>query len=158
MKRMKIKLIVLFTIILSAAATFLYFSFSNFDRVENKPEPNSFIAKRADSEPFSVSICELAKNPDKFDGKTVRLKARITFGIEGAWFSDSTCEVDSGVIVESKDKKVWQIIGQKREQDDMEYLKTEIDLKVVGIFKNEAYDEGGLIAPFQFEILKVEQS
>lgn len=105
-----------------------------------------------------LNFCELTKNPENYDGKIVRLKAKLTFGLEGAWFSDANCGIDKAAFVESTDKNLWASIEKLRRQNDGKILLNEIELNVVGKFKNTSFNEGGLITPFRFEVLQIENA
>lgn len=104
-----------------------------------------------------VNFCELANNPEKYNDRTVQLKASLSLGLEGAWFSDSECGVNNAAIVSSENKEVWKTIEKARNVKNNKFLSNELNLEVVGIFKNIEYKDCCLIAPFQFEILKIEK-
>lgn len=105
-----------------------------------------------------LSFCELSNNPEKYNGKIVRINATIQFGLEGSWLSDSNCGTSDNVaIVSYKNNEIWKPIGQAREQKDKKFLANELNVIVTGKFKNEVYKDCCLIAPFQFEISQVEK-
>jgi hypothetical protein len=142
-------LLVFFTILVPT-------NYNEFDLLENKLEVLDQ-QKSAQTIP-SLTFCELVRNPEKYDGETVRLNAKLSIGLEGSWFSDLKCGVDNAAVISSENKEVWEKIRQAREQKDSKFWSNTVDLIVIGRFKNIEYKDCCLIAPFQFEILKIEKA
>ena len=69
------------------ASTLLWFGWS---RTANAPQNVSSVNK--EEELPILAYCELANNPDKYDGKVVRVSARLLQGIHGLSFLDPNCE------------------------------------------------------------------
>lgn len=161
MKRIIFWLIVIsFIFVLGVITMLLYKDFSNSNAQKMETATNTALL---DGETDSTNLpiltyCELANNPEKYDGKIVRLSAKLYIGLEGSWFADPNCGLDNGAIISSKNKEVWETMEKARKQKDEELLSIELSLIVVGRFKNVVYKDCCLIAPFQFEILKVEKA
>ena len=149
------------TFILGVAATFIYFKFFyiNPQRIEMLPEIALPESENNQAETPDLTFCELVNNPEKYDGKTVRLSAKLSIGLEGSWFADNSCGADNAAIVKVKDNEVWKIIDKARARGKREPWDIEVNLIVIGQFKNAVYkDNCCLTTPFQFEILKVEKA
>ncbi len=148
------------TFIFGAAAALIYLKF--FYPAIQTPEPvPEIVLPEIENNPAELPVltfCELAKNPEKYDGRTVRLSARLSIGLEGSWFSDSACGADNAAIISMENNEVWKTIDKARKRGKREPSDTEVDLTVVGKFKNSVYKDCCLIAPFQFEISKVEKA
>ena len=152
------RLIITFTFILGAALLYLKFFYPSIQTSESLPEISLPEIENNQAELPVLTFCELAKNPEKYDGRTVRLSAELSIGLEGSWFSDAACGADNTAIISTENNEVWKAIGKARERGKREPSDTEINLTVVGKFKNTVYKDCCLIAPFQFEILKVEKA
>ncbi|HEY8562342.1 MAG TPA: hypothetical protein VIL74_18340 [Pyrinomonadaceae bacterium] len=114
-------------------------------------------ADTAESNP--LTFCELANNPEKYDGETVRLAAKLHTGLEGSWFSDDLCGADNAAVISAENNDVWKAIEKATANGKREPWDAELNLVVVGKFKNVVYkDWCCLTAPFQFEILSVEKA
>jgi len=158
MKRIAFWLLSAFLLfVFGAAATLIYLKFFY---VQHQPLPEIALPKvEADSaESPPLTFCDLANNPERYHGQTVRLAAKLNNGLEGSWFSDNNCGIDNAAIVSAEDNKVWEAINKVRARKKGEPWDNEVDLVVLGTFKNTAYQDCCLIAPFQFEILKVEKA
>jgi hypothetical protein len=160
MKRTAIGLfIIIFGFGLGVAATLLYLKFSASDIRKPETAPNLSLLSNENVPPVLpvLGFCELAENPEKYNGKIVRLSGKLTFGLEDAWFSDLNCGADNAAVVPFFDEKVWNSIKKAREREDENFSANELNVIVVGKFKHEVYKDCCLIAPFQFEISEVEK-
>ena len=166
MKRIIFWLVVISFIFGLGTATMLLYPniFNKPAQTEISAEPATRHTDTAAEEIPNPDFCELTANPEKYDGKIVRLSAKLLMGLEGAWFSDAKCGADNAAVVSSENEDVWKTIERVREEKDKTLkenerrLRNEVNLTVVGKFKNVVYKEGGLTAPFQFQILKVEKA
>jgi hypothetical protein len=152
-------LIIILTFGLGVTATFLYLKLntSGIQKSETLAAPALPDEENGAADLPILSFCELAEKPEKYNGKIVRLSGRITFGLEGAWFSDSNCgDHDNSAIVSYKNEDVWNPVKQAREGG--KFWANALDVVVTGKFKNEVYRDCCLTAPFQFEISKVEKA
>lgn len=123
------------------------------------PEISSPVINDEPAETPVLDFCELANNPEKYDGQTVRLNAKITFGTEGVWFSDARCGVDNAAFAYAKSPEARKKINQSRAREKGAPWDFEVNLIVVGKFSNVVFkDWCRLTTPFQFEILKVERA
>jgi hypothetical protein len=158
MKRFSTWLFIL-TFVVGVTSVFLYLKFSNpvnEKSVSLSNIPLSNIENNSSNLPI-FDFCKLVKNPEKYDGKIVRLSSKLIFGLENSWFSDPECGTpNDAAITIAENKEIWNAIEQARKQKDKKFLKNEIDLIVIGKFRNEVYKDCCLIAPFQFEILQIE--
>ncbi|MGI8470123.1 MAG: hypothetical protein ACR2N3_16910 [Pyrinomonadaceae bacterium] len=153
--------VIVLTFALCVTATLLYLKLNYFNSQESKAVENFDVVydENSSADLPILSYCELANNPEKYDGKIVRLSATLEMGIEGSWFDDANCEKSNdAAIVKSINEEVWDAVQRTREQKDKKVLSNEVNLIVVGRFKNSVYKDCCLITPFQFEILKVENA
>ncbi len=154
-------LIISFTFIFGAAAMLIYLKlfYPAIQISESLPEISLPEIENNPTDLPSLNFCELTNNPEKYDGKTVRLSARLSIGLEGSWFSDSSCGADNTAIISAQNKEVWKAIEKARERKNKEPSDTQVNLTVVGEFKNTVYkDWCCLTAPFQFKISTVEKA
>src|SRR5690348_2570944 len=106
----------IFTFILGIAATFIFmkFFYSFPQKLEAQPE-TSIPKYENDSANLPIlAFCEQANNPAKYDGKMVRLSARLHIGIENSWVSDSNCGANNAAVISASNKEVWQKIDKAR--------------------------------------------
>ncbi len=137
----------------------IYFGHSTVQIAENAPFSQSQNNDNASADLPILAYCELANNPDEYDGKIVRLSARLLIGVEGSWISDSNCgRTDNAAITTSNNEEVWHSINQARKQKGKKIWSNEVNLIVVGKFKNAVYKDCCLITPFQFEIMRIEKA
>ena len=54
---------------------------------------------RSSAEFLQTSICEALANPERFNGKKVKFKAKYSGTWEGAWLSDNECEGGAGELL-----------------------------------------------------------
>lgn len=147
------------TFLFGVAAVLIYTDYDSLDSEKSNFVKESTSVDELNLSDFSlVTFCDIVKNPQKYDGKIVRLKGKLSMGIEGAWFSEAGCGIDNAAVVESENDKVWAEIKKARTPKDNKVLINEIDLIVIGRFENTAYNEGGLKTPFRFEILWIEKN
>ncbi len=161
MKRIRFWLLIIsFTFIFGAATALIYLKFF-YPAIQTAESVTEIALPEIENNPADLPVltfCELANNPEKYDGKTVRLSAILSIGLEGSWFSEARCGADNAAIISAKNNEVWKAIKKARERGKREPSDTEVNLTVVGVFKNTVYKDCCLIAPFQFEILKVEKA
>ena len=147
------------TFLCGVAAVLIYTGYNGLESENSYFVKEPISADELNSSNFSlIAFCDIVKNPEKYDGKIVRLKGKLSFGIEGAWFSEAKCGIDNAAVIESENDKVWAEIEKARTQKDKEFLINEIDLITIGRFKNTAYNEGGLKTPFRFEMFWIEKN
>ena len=148
------------TFVLSLTATFTYlkFIYPDVQKSESRPEISLPEIENNPADLPILAFCELTKNPEKYDGKIVRLSAKMFIGTENSWFSDFACGVDNAAIISSKNKEVWKAIEKATEGKKKEHWAFKLDLIVTGRFENVSFKECYTIAPFQFEILTVEKA
>lgn len=142
------------------STTFLYLKFttSNIQKSGTLQTPNSLKNEDVTLDLLILSFCELSNNLEQYNEKIVRISATIQFGLEGSWFSDPNCGISDNIaIVSYKNEELYNPIAQARKQKNMKFLANELDVVVIGKFKNEVYKDCCLIAPFQFEISQVEK-
>lgn len=167
MKRITFWLVVVSIIFGLGTATMLLYPniFNSHGQTEISAEPATRHTDAVSEEIPNPEYCDLVANPEKYDGKIIRLSAKLYMGLEGSWFYDAKCSINNGAVISSENKDVWRAIDeQTKKQNDKTLkenegrLRNEIYLTVVGKFKNVVYGEGGLTTPFQFQILKVEKA
>ena len=85
-------LILLITFALGIATAFL--RLNRFEQSNAKPETVYLPSQKSDipAEQQILAYCELANNPEKYDGKVVRVSARLWFMIHGHSFTDKNCD------------------------------------------------------------------
>jgi hypothetical protein len=153
--------ILTFTFALGVSATFLYIKFNN-SFVQKTEILNDAVStsKENDSQALPIlAYCELANNPEKYNGKIIRVSSTLSFGDHGSYFSDANCRLpENGAIIWYKTEEVQVTISQAREQKDKKFLAHELNVITVGRFSNKVYKDPSLIVQFQFEILKVEKA
>lgn len=95
-----------------------------------------------------LEYCELVNNPDKYDGKIVRLKAEIKGGQHGDHLYDDRCPADesiyayydatAAVIYKSKEDatKIREIRDKRIENKNSQQLWVDpVNVRVIGIFR-----------------------
>jgi len=144
-------------LLLTAITILMYQKF--FDALQSLPE---ILTPEIESETVDLpmlTFCELVNNPEKYDNKTVYLRARLSIGTEGSWFSDSKCGIDNAAFVSVTNEQVWKDIEKARERGRRKPSDNELDLIVLGKFRNLVYkDWCCLTTPFQFEISNIEKA
>jgi hypothetical protein len=96
-------LITAFTFTVGVSAAFIWFAKKTNETAATKlttaPETIS------QTEMAQLSVCDLANNPEKYNGRTVRVKAKLFFFIHGFSFIDPNCADEKkqiGVIFNEK--------------------------------------------------------
>jgi hypothetical protein len=51
----------------------------------------------AADDPISITLCQIVRNPEQFDGKMVRVRATVVTGFEASILNDNTCGSDASV-------------------------------------------------------------
>jgi hypothetical protein len=64
------------------------------------------LALKADT-PIQTSLCEIAQNPEKFDGNMVQVRATMLTGFEASLLMDRTCEA-----------RVWFAYGDSKQEPE----------------------------------------
>ena len=120
-----------------------------------------------------LEYCELRNNPDKYDGKIVRLKAEINGGQHGDHLYDERCPADPSIYAyydataavfyknREDNDKVRKIRDQRLENENSEKRWTDaVNVTVIGIFKknkptknDSSYERN---ATFHFTINSIE--
>ena len=96
------------------------------------------------------SLCEIGKNPAEFDGKTVRLKVRIQFGIENTVITDENCNLYQSVVTFKESAPIGNI---KNSHEKGAF--TEADIEIEAKFINKPYTECCTTTPLQFKAAKI---
>lgn len=95
-----------------------------------------------------LEYCDLRNNPDKYDEKTVRLKAEIRVGNHGEYLYDERCPADASIktyydataaiIYKNKadEEKIRDIRDKRIENENSRKLWTDpVNVTAVGIFR-----------------------
>lgn len=141
--------------IIAACAIALIFSFGcspgknspiNSDQARNSAETT------AEDDKKPPTFCEITKNPAQYDGKIVRIKARLSFGIENLVISGG-CVDNAVATLESKE--AYEPINKIREEGLRRKQNAALlDAEVEGKFINKPHTQCCTNTPFQFEITK----
>lgn len=118
----------------------------------NSNSPNSVEVANFDNNKI-LSLCDIGNNLSKFDGKTVHLKSRISFGLENDTFSDEHCLYSA--VASFVNEEAYQPIDKirkenSRKKETLLYANVEVE----GKFINRPFTRCCTKAPFQFEITK----
>lgn len=93
MRRTEIWLLIsFFTFALGAATVFIWFNSFNVSNEESEVVSRSLQKINAQSELPILAYCELANNPEKYDGKVVRVSGKLWFFTHGYFFLNKNCE------------------------------------------------------------------
>lgn len=161
MKRTTIRLLItLLTFLTGTMGAFLYVKFNNSNNQKSVNSSNRKILNDDDENTKfpTLNLCELSSEPQKYDGKIIRLNATLEFSQEGKWFYDSSCKSSKGGIKPYvKNQEAREIIERAREQKSSDSRDDLLDITVVGKFKIEDSKDSFIIVPYQFEILEVEE-
>jgi hypothetical protein len=167
MKRTTSWLVVtLFTFILGVATALLWLEFSRpaVQKFEAAPCSSISVPERASADLPIIAYCELANNPDKYNGKVVRVSARLSGFIHGILFYDQNCaSANNGTAVAFHPSVVEEIRRTLTEAADSDaYGFVPLNLIVVGKFeKVTPSHESDLFwdtASQHFEIMRVEKA
>jgi hypothetical protein len=112
---------------------------------------------KENSELLTLSFCELSSNPEMYDGKVVRLNANLVFGLEGAWFSDPECKTLKASTLVFIKEDAWKTIEKARKQKKDKLWAMDVNLTVIGKFKNQDPKNCCIVVSSQFEIQQVEK-
>lgn len=118
----------------------------------NSPAKNSE-ENRSNIENKVLSLCEIEKNRAEFDGKTVRLKTLMAFGVENDVISNEGC-VHNAVVTFKSDEAYNQIKKIREESSRKKVTLFYADVEIEGIFINKPFTQCCTETPFQFEITK----
>src|SRR5215203_2252490 len=112
MKRITFRLLAIsLTFILGVTAVLLFLKFSETGLLISPPVESSLPENEGNAADSQIlTYCELVNNPEKYDGKIVRLSARMSIGLENSWFYDAACGADNVAIISSKDGDVWKAV------------------------------------------------
>lgn len=76
---------------------------------------SSFLSVQAQSEPINrVSFDDLIKNPEKFDGQTIRTKAIYVVGFEDAWLEPYPKRRDQNQRIPIDFDPSWQLNSRRK--------------------------------------------
>ena len=139
----------------------------------NCSEQNSEISYENKSEDLSLlEYCDLRNNPDKYDGKIVRLRAEINSGNHGDHLYDKRCPGNESVhsypdgltAIFYKNKaeqdKVREIRDRRIDSNSQKVWTDSVNVTAVRLFKknkpleNESSYERN--APFHFTVITIE--
>ena len=100
-----------------------------------------------------LSLCDVGDNPSEFDGKMIRLKSQINFGIENSTFLDNQCSYSA--VVSFANENAYQPIDKMRKEGSRsKETLFYADVEVEGKFINQPFTRCCTKTPFQFEITK----
>ncbi len=159
-------LVTSFTFTLGVVAALLWLEFRH-SSIQN--QTNSPCSPSPNNENFSADLpilayCELANNPEKYDGKIVRVSARLAMFIHGRVFADLNCssmDRQTAVTFDPQNREeIERTLNQASGSDN--WIVTPMDLIAVGRFRkvvpsnqsDTIYDTASL----QFEIMRVEKA
>lgn len=153
----------IFTFALGVAIVFVWL---NDHKLPNQQsEVSSSTIQKADTpkEMPILAYCELANNPEKYNGKVVRVRAKLNHFIHGPFFADDNC-ADSG-------KTTAVIFSPKLENEIINKLKSKTksekfsfwDAEIIAVGKfsrvKPTQESDALVdnIDLRFEILEIEQ-
>jgi hypothetical protein len=119
-------LVIVFTFMLGVAVALLYLE-STVSVTQKSEISSSLLNKEINDENVSMwnagnlpilSYCELANNPEKYDGKIVRLSATLYQNMHGLKFLDAICY--------SEEKETAVLFDDKRETEIVAKIAQEI--------------------------------
>jgi hypothetical protein len=153
------------TFTLGAATAFVWLNYERPKNAElNVGDPPSSYPESTDNLPI-LAYCEIANNPAKYDGKIVRVSARLLFMIHGYFFLDKNCyggDKQTAVRYEAEfDDEMLRKVA--KEAGDEEFIPGRFpDIIAVGRFtrvtptreSDSMWDNSEL----RFEILKIESA
>lgn len=158
-------LISFLTFALSVATAFVWFKPPNSTNEKSEPvsSPQEF---RSSTEQPILAYCELANNPEKYDGKIVRVRARLWFMIHGYSFLSKYCdgEAKQTAVIFPDDKRGLEIENKIAKDIGLtEYNPWSFpEIIAIGKFSRvEPSRKGDLMTDntyLHFEILEVEKA
>lgn len=110
-----------------------------------------------------LAFCELASNPEKYNGQTVRVSARLSWFIHGLLFYNEDCSGPNKHAAvfynQAHEVEIERAIEQARGSDNryepVDIIATGTFKKVTPSFESDTiYDT----APLQFEIIQIEKT
>ncbi len=102
-----------------------------------------------------LSLCVIEKNPEKYDGKTIRLKSRLDFGMENETLSDETCYLYRRAVVTFDDKNAYEPIDKLRTQSSKNGTTLfKVEVEIEGQFINKPFTGCCTNTPYQFKVTK----
>lgn len=157
-------LISLLTFVLGVATAFSWLYCSNLAKAKVETDLVALQESVASDETPIFAFCELVNNPDKYDGKVVRISAKLSLNHHSTLFLDKNCSEQGKAIavifnsVEQLSETIDRIVQQTK-PEQKSYCIPEII--TVGKFSRikEVNETNSWIKdfPFQFEIQKVEK-
>lgn len=117
---------------------------------QNNTTAQNSVVNSSDIEDKVSSLCEIGKNPTKFDEKTIRLKVKIEFGMENALISEENCNLYKSVVTFEESAQIGNI---KNSHQNGAF--TEADIEIEAKFINKPYTECCTTTPFQFKATKI---
>ncbi len=114
------------------------------------------IDSNSSGETLSISsVCDLVANPGQYDGRLVSFRGFIVNGLEGSWLAHDGCPSDSAVVMVSrKSEGVQKRLRELRPTSG----GGQVDGVLIGIFRNKPYSDCCLKAPFQIELLTLDEA
>jgi len=110
-----------------------------------------------------LSYCELAWNPDRYDGKIVRVRAALRLSIHGLFLSDATCSrYENYAAVDFHEPQRRELVRLFFGPDSPTHAgPSPVELIVIGRFRkvvpSKVSDSLLDTVPLQFEIMHVEK-
>jgi hypothetical protein len=158
-------LIAVVTFTLGAATAFVWLNQGrSASTSEHFEGPQSTAADGTDSLPI-LAYCEIANNPAKYDGRLIRISAKLYFATHGYFFLDKNCDDGDQQTAAKYDAELGDEMLQKvaREAGDEEFIPWRFpDIIAIGRFSrvtptrqsDSTWDNSVL----RFEILKIERA
>jgi hypothetical protein len=157
-------LVVSLTFILGVGVTLLWPEFHRAPVQSPQASPCSLSLSDEVAAPADLPIlayCELANNADKYNGKIVRVRARLGGFIHGMLFYDQNCPGAGAAIFYNQQNKeeIRRSLAQARGSDDW---LIPVEVIAVGRFRKvvPSYDSDTIYdtASLQFEIIRIEKA
>jgi hypothetical protein len=157
--------ITLLTFVLGVAATLLWLKFRHPSVRKSEAQPCSHSLSNESASPNLpiLAYCELANNPEKYNGQVVRVSARLGGSIYGILFYDQNCPgPDMGAAVTFEPQNEEEIERSLKQASGSNSLFEPVNLIAVGRFKEVVPFNGSDTiydtAPLQFEIIRIEKA
>ncbi len=153
------------TFALGIATAFLWIKYCDSTIRKSKAVALSIEKTDAPPEMPILAYCELANNPEKYDGKIVRVSTKLWFFIHGSFFSDKNCAGEG--------KQTAVIFNTERQEEIVDKLTKETKSeeygfwgmpKIIAIGKfsrvNPTKESDAMVdnVDLRFEILEVEKA
>ena len=164
------------TFALGFAAATLWLQSRHLGATENalSPDPPSVstVTLNPDTDVSAASnlpvldYCELANNPERYSGKVVRVRARLSVSIHGALFGDEHCagaDKQAAILYHALTaQETTQTLNRARGSDSPANWHEPVDIIAIGKFEkvtpSNASDTIYDTASLQFEITRVEKA